>query len=48
MEVSREEDNCTKSYTGRNYREEKGGQIQFSIATTHNTGHTGQIVEKVG
>lgn len=40
MEVSREEDNCTKFYKGRNYREEKGGQIQFPVATTHNTGHT--------
>lgn len=49
MEVSRgEEDNCTKSYKGRNYREKGGADNNFLLLQpiTHATLY--QIVEKVG
>lgn len=51
MEVSRgEEDNCTKTYKERNYRENKGGgdRYNFLLLQPITQATLCQIVEKVG
>lgn len=49
MEVSRgEEDNCTKSYKERNYKEERGDRYNFLLLQPITQATLCQIVEKVG